>query len=158
MTRQQEATVLYRIRGAEAALLYVGITSSLERRMQQHAEKAWWREVRAIDTETYGTRAEALAAEAAAIATEGPRYNRAGQSTPRARKRDSAPRANSTGKKNLVSIAEAAEYLGVCTKTIRRYIADGTVSAYRVPGKRMIRIDQTDLECILHPLGGRAWA
>lgn len=40
-----------------------------------------------------------------------------------------------------LSIKQAAEYHGVCERTIRRAIADGRLRAYRV-GRRTIRIDR----------------
>ena len=43
----------------------------------------------------------------------------------------------------LVSLAVAAENLGVSVKTIRRRIADGTVRGYRVG--RLIRVDLDEL-------------
>jgi excisionase family DNA binding protein len=43
-----------------------------------------------------------------------------------------------------VSITEAAKYLGVSTRTLRRYIADGRLPAYRV-GNQIIRINPDDL-------------
>ena len=45
----------------------------------------------------------------------------------------------------LVSIADAAEFLGVCTKTVRRRIADGTIDAVRI-GPTSWRIRTIDLE------------
>lgn len=44
---------------------------------------------------------------------------------------------------DLVSLAVAAERLGVSVKTIRRRISDGTVRGYRVG--RLIRVDMEDL-------------
>ena len=44
---------------------------------------------------------------------------------------------------DLVSLAVAAESLGVSVKTIRRRISDGTVSGYRVG--RLIRVDMEEL-------------
>jgi excisionase family DNA binding protein len=39
-----------------------------------------------------------------------------------------------------ISIAQVAEQYEVSTRTIRRYIADGRLTAYRI-GPRMIRLD-----------------
>lgn len=50
-----------------------------------------------------------------------------------------------------VSIAEAAEYLGVSTKTIRRYIATGRLTGYRT-GPRLLRVDQNELDTLLRPI------
>ena len=54
-----------------------------------------------------------------------------------------------------VSLSEAAEMLGVTTKTIRRYIAARKLPAYRV-GPRLIRVDVADIEALLKPVGGAA--
>jgi excisionase family DNA binding protein len=52
-----------------------------------------------------------------------------------------------------VGIPEAAVYLDVATKTIRRYITDGTLPAYRL-GNRVIKVKIADLESVLTPIGG----
>ena len=44
---------------------------------------------------------------------------------------------------DLVSLAVAAESLGVSVKTIRRRISDGTIRGYRVG--RLIRVDMDEL-------------
>jgi len=51
----------------------------------------------------------------------------------------------------LVSISQAAEYLGVNERTIRRRISDGQLTGYRV-GKRLIRVDISELESLLKPI------
>jgi excisionase family DNA binding protein len=52
-----------------------------------------------------------------------------------------------------VGIPEAATYLDVATKTIRRLIADGRLPAYRL-GNRVIKVKIADLESVLSPVGG----
>ncbi len=49
----------------------------------------------------------------------------------------------------LESISNAAEYLGVCTKTIRRWIAEGRLTGYRA-GPKLIRVDLNELDAMLH--------
>lgn len=44
-----------------------------------------------------------------------------------------------------LTIAEAAEAVGVSQKTVRRWIASGDLPAYRLGGK-LVRIHQDDLE------------
>lgn len=69
--------VVYRMRDAGGALLYVGVTTSPATRIAHHAPgKPWWREVSRIDLEHFETREEAAAAEVVAIRDESPRYNR----------------------------------------------------------------------------------
>lgn len=53
--------------------------------------------------------------------------------------------------RQLISIAQAAERLGVCGKTVRRRIADGSLTAYRV-GPRLLKIDVADLDDVLRPI------
>lgn len=57
--------------------------------------------------------------------------------------------------RRLTSVADAAEYYGVSERTIRRYIANGTLTAYRF-GPRMIRVDLDELDSTLVPMGGGA--
>lgn len=56
--------------------------------------------------------------------------------------------AASTGARRLVSLAEAAEILGLSTKTIRRYIAAGELDAVRL-GRRVIRIKAESLDRLI---------
>ncbi len=55
-------------------------------------------------------------------------------------------------KTRLASIDEAAEYLSVNPRTIRRRIAEGEIPAYRIAGTRTIRIRLEDLEASLRPI------
>ena len=43
------------------------------------------------------------------------------------------------------STHEAAEYAGVCVRTIRRRILDGSLPAHRI-GPRLLKIDRADLD------------
>ena len=43
------------------------------------------------------------------------------------------------------SLAQVAQYAGVSIKTVRRWVADGRLPAYRV-GKRLIRVDLADAD------------
>jgi excisionase family DNA binding protein len=51
-------------------------------------------------------------------------------------------------RRELVSIAEAAKLADVHPRTIRRRIADGTLTAYKL-GPRLIRIDIAELDSLL---------
>jgi excisionase family DNA binding protein len=53
-----------------------------------------------------------------------------------------------TATRRLASINQAAEYAAVSTKTIRRRIADGTLTGYRM-GSRIIRIDLDEIDEVL---------
>jgi len=54
--------------------------------------------------------------------------------------------------KELFSVREAAEFLAVSEGTIRRYISDGRLPAYRLGNERLIRIRRQDLERLLSPI------
>lgn len=47
--------------------------------------------------------------------------------------------------RRLVSLAVAAERLDVCPRTIRRYIAAGRLTAYRI-GPRLIKVDPVEID------------
>lgn len=80
----ERQTSLYRYRDAKGRLLYVGISGKLARRLHQHESgtRPWVHEATNITVEHFDTRAEALAAESEAIATEDPVYNIAGKPKP----------------------------------------------------------------------------
>lgn len=77
VTEDSERTALYRLYSEDGVLLYVGITSNLERRFAQHAaDKDWWPKVARREVEWYGSRRSAECAEEAAIKARIPRHNR----------------------------------------------------------------------------------
>jgi excisionase family DNA binding protein len=55
----------------------------------------------------------------------------------------------------LSSITVGAEYADVSTKTIRRWIAEGRITGYRV-GQKLIKVDLNELEASFAPVGGDA--
>lgn len=48
---------------------------------------------------------------------------------------------------------QAAEYLGVTSRTIRQMIADGRLTGYRCGGK-IVRVDLNELDEAMQPFGG----
>ena len=58
-------------------------------------------------------------------------------------------------RRRYAKIAEAAEYLGVTTRTIRQMIADGRLTGYR-NGPRVIRVDLNEVDAAMEPFGGAA--
>lgn len=62
---------------------------------------------------------------------------------------------NSGNSRRLESLSVAAEYADVSVRTVRRYIAAGQLTAYRV-GPRLIKVDLNDLDAMLRPVGGGA--
>lgn len=53
--------------------------------------------------------------------------------------------------RRLATINQAAEYAACSTKTIRRRIASGDLTGYRM-GQRLIRVDLTELDALLRPI------
>lgn len=53
------------------------------------------------------------------------------------------------------TIRQTAEFFGVDDKTVRRWIAQGRLTAYRV-GPRLIRIDRASIVKLASPIGGAA--
>jgi len=53
--------------------------------------------------------------------------------------------------RTLISVEQAAEYLGVNPRTIRRYISLGKLPASKVGGT-LIRVDQADVDALVRPL------
>jgi excisionase family DNA binding protein len=53
----------------------------------------------------------------------------------------------------LLSVAEAAEYLGVNPMTVRNMLTDGRLKACTL-GPRILRIRLSDIESALQPYGG----
>ena len=54
-----------------------------------------------------------------------------------------------------VTITEAADYLSLTTRTVRQMIADGRLTAYS-NGHRIIRLDRTEIDAAMQPVGGAA--
>jgi excisionase family DNA binding protein len=74
----------------------------------------------------------------------GPKANRADRRQPEQARR-----------RHLITIVEAAEYLGVTERTVRQMIFDGRLRAYRLNPK-FIRLDLNEIEDALKPVGGAA--
>lgn len=76
--REDESTQLYRHFDASGRLLYVGISLSAISRLSQHSgDSHWFGDIANVTVERFETRRDALHAEADAIASEDPLYNRA---------------------------------------------------------------------------------
>lgn len=59
-------------------------------------------------------------------------------------------------KTKLASIETAADAWMLSPRTIRRRIADGTITGYRIPGTRAIRVDMNEIEALTQPMGRAA--
>jgi excinuclease UvrABC nuclease subunit len=67
---------VYRHFDSAGVLLYVGCTNTPEKRKAGHRRQSpWFHKVASIETQTFSSRAEALAAETKAISTENPLFN-----------------------------------------------------------------------------------
>lgn len=64
--------------------------------------------------------------------------------------------AGYTERAEYLTLAMAAEYLSVSIKTVRRRIAAGDFSAYRL-GPKVIRVRRADLDAAMREFGGRTW-
>jgi excisionase family DNA binding protein len=53
------------------------------------------------------------------------------------------------------SIGQTAEFLNIDPKTVRRYIAQGRLTACRI-GPRLIRVDRQSVLDLARPIGGAA--
>jgi excisionase family DNA binding protein len=52
-------------------------------------------------------------------------------------------------RRTYVTQAQAAEHLQVTDRTIRRYISEGLITGYRLPGGRAVRVDLDECERVL---------
>ncbi len=79
MTVEAKSTTgytVYRLYDAERNLLYVGCTSSLERRLRNHSNlRAWWPDVADVETETFANAGEAADYELQQAQELRPRHN-----------------------------------------------------------------------------------
>ena len=60
------------------------------------------------------------------------------------------PRPSPTARR-LATLTDAAEHCSVNPRTIRRRIADGSLTGYRF-GPRIIRVDLDELDALLRPV------
>jgi excisionase family DNA binding protein len=54
-------------------------------------------------------------------------------------------------RKRLITVEAAADYLGIGVRSVRRYIAEGKLPAYRV-GDKLVRVDQADVDAQIRPI------
>jgi excisionase family DNA binding protein len=68
-----------------------------------------------------------------------------------ARRTPEATRGQGVAPRRLVSLATAAAYADVSTRTLRRYIAQGRLTGYRV-GPRLVKVDLNELQNLASPI------
>jgi excisionase family DNA binding protein len=74
--------------------------------------------------------------------------------SPRAEAHSSTTGLNREQKRRrYVSQPQAAEYLGVTSRTIRQMISDGRLTGYR-SGTKIVRVDLDELDAAMQPFGG----
>lgn len=56
-------------------------------------------------------------------------------------------------RRRYVTINDAAEYLGVTERTIRKMIADRRLTGYRM-SRRVIRLDLNEIDAAMRPMNG----
>lgn len=132
---------LYRHFDAIGKLLYVGISLNHVARLCQHKKAPWVDRIARVEIEAHSSRAAALDAEAKAIRTETPEFNK---------KHNGLPKASSTPKAKpdprdacleiypLYDVKQAADALCMSQPTLRKKIEAGEIGAverYRKMGK-----------------------
>jgi excisionase family DNA binding protein len=60
--------------------------------------------------------------------------------------------AHETFERRLVAPAVGASYYDTSLRTFRRMIATGQITAYRLPGSRLLRVDLNELDDKLRPI------
>lgn len=65
-----------------------------------------------------------------------------------------SPAARKSARPRVIPLADAAEEVGLSSRTLRRYVAERRLPAYRV-GRR-IMIDPSDLDVLVVPIGSGA--
>jgi excisionase family DNA binding protein len=61
------------------------------------------------------------------------------------------PTVTQSDSRRWASLADGAEYLGVCERTCRRLINSGHITGYRA-GPRLIRVDLNELDAMMRPI------
>lgn len=62
-------------------------------------------------------------------------------------------------RRRYVPLADGAKYVGVSERTLRRLIASGELTGYRLAGhRRTIRLDLDELEAAMRPIPSAAVA
>lgn len=130
-----DRTYLYRFYDEWFSLLYVGITSGIVSRFEDHMKsKSWWDEARHIDIERYDTRAAALAAEKRAIRRESPLHNiQHGTAAPKPPERAVIRGQGFTSPADLIYVMRAwglsnqalGDIFGVTRQAVSKWVAHG---------------------------------
>jgi excisionase family DNA binding protein len=173
---------VYQLYNERQDVLYVGITTDVAARLKQHADKPWWSSVASVGCREYDSRELAADAETDLIRKLRPRHNRSqnpshyspekaklppiysldGSPVVVPAEKNPTPRRVETKRfdafntrRRYVTMAEAADYLAVTTRTVRQMVADGRLTGYR-SGSRLVRLDLNEIDAAMKPFGGSA--
>lgn len=121
---------VYRLYDAGDELLYVGKTVNLEQRMRSHARtKAWWPDVRRVESDEFATADLALAHEAFLITTLRPRHNIA------------LSKAAPCGQPmRVMTVEQAAVALGISKQRVRRLVRAGVLDHLHFWGRTRVLV------------------
>ena len=133
---------LYRHFSAAGDLLYVGISLSALVRLGQHERHSgWFGSIATVKVEHFDTRAEALAAERAAVANENPKFNKNLRRSqgPSRFEEEETERAVEKSKQRLVqrlvsvdpfyTVPQAASALNISSGGAKKLIEEGRLGA-----------------------------
>lgn len=115
---------LYRAFDADGELLYVGATMKGAQRIEEHGDKEWWSLVATFSVEHFVTKEETFGAEAVAIASEEPLYNRA---APRLAAVDAPNRIGELRRARRMEQYDVASALRVHPSTVYRWETGSTI-------------------------------
>ena len=147
-----DGTALYRIWGDADLLLYIGVSDDFGSRWKQHAkQQPWWDEMRRLTVDAwYESRAQAEAAEQAAIKAEAPKYNKQ-HVTPGSReeaREEVLALLTSRLKPLLLTYRQAAALLDVSMSKLHQMIRDEEILSLKL-GSQMARIPTEQCEAYL---------
>lgn len=57
-----------------------------------------------------------------------------------------------TPRRRYVSLQAAGEFLDIAPRTLRRYVAQGTLTGYRVVPGGDVRVDMNEVEALIQPI------
>jgi GntR family transcriptional regulator len=125
-----EPTAVYRLFAADGVLLYVGTSGNLPLRFRKHAsDKDWWPQVARKTMVWYGSRREALAAEARAILVEAPLRN------------DPEKTTGPVARRFLATAAPEYAYVQVADLIEAKIRAGELAAGSRLPGEIALRAE-----------------
>lgn len=149
---------IYRLYGHDCALLYIGVSSDVSTRVEDHRRKSWGSAIARVETEGPYDYLDALAREHQAIYREQPIHNIASKNgltadqmaRAAAAEKPRRPRRTprDTPRPSWLTLGEAARRLGVSVDTVRRWESEGKITSTRTPGNQR-RFAASEIERLL---------